>query len=219
MTATERSAARRLADDYWTYRVQNRHFLNLLYGELRFLEQWNDQSAEGIQRFRDDFGAFAETALTAPSVSAEERILLDTVAAAARYDRDSTTWWSELEAPNLQSGLISVLFPSLAMQPLASEDDGNRYLEKLRRFPALVEQLTERLEEGRVAGRVPLRLHVEQTLGKIDDLLGRPMADDPLMAQAAPHSVDGETSERFRAGMYSIVPPAAFRSSPRTFEK
>ena len=41
MTATQ------LADEYWAFRLANRHFISLMMGDVTHLDQWNDFSEEG----------------------------------------------------------------------------------------------------------------------------------------------------------------------------
>ena len=41
MTATQ------FADEYWAFRLANRHFISLMMGDVTHLDQWNDFSEEG----------------------------------------------------------------------------------------------------------------------------------------------------------------------------
>ncbi len=190
-----------LADEYWDRRLANRHFINLMMGELRHLEQWNDLSADGLASWRSELDEILNRTEHTGADSQHDQVLLETVRASAFSDRHTTAFWPEITASSRQSGLISTLFPSLTLQPLATESDGRRYIEKLHRFPAMIEQLADRMEEGAKAGVVPLALHARQTMAKLDDLLAVPVADDPILAQPGPADLDDRSREAWRDGV------------------
>lgn len=192
------NSARSLADRYWTFRLDHRHFANLARGDLSRLERWDDLSAEGIAEAGKASLEFARSARRAGSATGTDRVLPDTVAAAAFMDAAVGAWWSELQAPSRQSGLLSALLPALRMQPLVTADHGRRYLEKLHRFPTMIDQLVDRLEDGARAGITPLALHVNQTIEKLEELLDRPPEENPFLAQAPPVELNRGEATRWR---------------------
>ena len=196
---------RALADEYWEFRLDHRHFSNLGRGDLSRLERWDDLSAEGTSAAREASLAFVRRAQDASSSKAPDRVLLDTVSATAFMDAAAGVWWPELQAPSRQSGLLSALLPAIHLQPLVTADHGRRYLEKLRRFPALIEQLANRLEEGAGMGIVPLSLHIDQTVGKLEEVLDRPRGEDPFITQAPPMELDPVESARWRDDLVTAV--------------
>jgi len=195
MTATVQA----LADQYWEFRLEHRHFANLSRGELSRLERWDDLSSDGTAASREAFLRFAAEAAQVTAEEPSDRILAETLAAAAFMDASVTVWWPELQAPSTQSGLLRSLIPALYLQPLVTADHGRRYLEKLAGFPAMVEQLVDRLREGRAAGVAPLSRHVRQTMGKLDEILARPPADDPVATQPAPAELGTNEAARWPA--------------------
>lgn len=195
MTAT----ARGLADEYWEFRLDHRHFANLARGEVSRLEQWDDLSAEGLSAGREAFLRFADDAARITVETPSDRILTETVAASAFMDAAVAVWWPQLQAPNWQTGLVSGLLPALHLQPLVTAEHGRRYLEKLGRFPAMVEQLVARLEEGAATGVAPLARHVSQTIGKLDEIMARPPAQDPIATQPPPTDLGPVETSRWRA--------------------
>ncbi|MCY4370850.1 MAG: DUF885 domain-containing protein [bacterium] len=199
------SGAPTLADEYWGFRLDHRHFANLARGELSRLERWDDLSAEGLSTARETCLRFVRRAERADASEGSDRVLMDTVAAAAFMDAGVGVWWPELQAASRQSGLLSALLPALHLQPLVTADHGRRYLEKLRRFPYMIDQLVNRLEEGAGTGVVPLTPHVEQTLGKLDEVLARPTADDPFIVQAPPTELDPVEATRWRDDLVGAV--------------
>ena len=197
MTAT----AVALADEYWEFRLEHCHFANLARGELSRLERWEDLSAEGIAASREAFLRFARSAAHVTVGEASDRILAETVAAAAFMDATVTVWWPQLQAANSQTGLLSVLVPALHLQPLVTADHGGRYLDKLGRFPEMIDQLIDRLEEGAATGIVPLARHVRQTIRQLDLVLARPPGDDPIATQPAPTELGPVEASRWRAAL------------------
>ena len=193
--------ARTLADEYWDYRVENRHFANLARGELSRLEQWDDLSAEGLSAGREVYLRFASEAARVTVETASDRVLAETVAAGAFMDAAVPVWWPQLQAPNWQTGLVSGLLPALHLQPLVTADHGRRYLEKLGRFPAMVDQLVGRLRQGAATGVAPLGRHVHQTIGKLDEVLARSSAEDPIATQPAPTELGPVETTRWRTAL------------------
>ena len=189
--------ARALADEFWEFRLDNRHFSNLGRGELSRLERWDDLSAEGSEAIREACLRFAERAGDSAALAGADRTLAETVEAAAFMDASVGVWRAQLGVAGRQAGLLSALVPALHLQPLVTADHGRRYLEKLRRFPALIDQLVERLEEGAAIGRAPLARHVRQSIGQLDRFLARPPEDDPIATQAAPIELDPVAASRW----------------------
>ena len=200
-----KTGARSLADEYWTFRLDHRHFSNLGRGELSRLEQWDDLSAEGLSASRETSLRFVRRAQREVVSTVSDQVLMDTVAAAAFMDATVGVWWPQLGAPSRQSGLLSALLPALHLQPLVTADHGCLYLEKLRRFPAMIDQLVDRLEEGAATGIMPLALHLDQTIGKLEEVLGRSPADDPIATQAAPTELGPSEAMEWRNDLVAAV--------------
>ena len=198
-------SATNLADEYWAYRVANSHFENLSMGELLYLERWDDLSAEGIDSNERAYAGFAKRAVEISAVSATDQILLDTVEAAARMDASIGVWWAELQSPSRQVGLITDLVPGLHLQPLITADHGARYIEKIRALPNMIFDLAERLEEGAAKGIVPVQLHVEQTVGAINQMLDVALEDDPILAQLPPDEMSSDEAELWRQNLAAAV--------------
>ena len=197
--------ARALADEYWEFRLEHLHFANLSRGELSRLERWEDLSADGLAGSREAFLGFAAMAAQVTGEQDSDRILAETVAATAFMDASVSVWWPQLQATSAQSGLLASLIPALYLQPLVTAEHGTRYLEKLRGFPAMVDQLVERLREGRASGRVPLARHARQTIGKLEQILARPPAEDPIAEQPPPTELGPHEAARWRSEVVSAI--------------
>lgn len=199
------ASARALADEYWEFRLDTRHFSNLSRGELSRLERWDDLSATGTSATREACLRFASRAGSTTVGTGADRTLAETIEAAAFMDANVGVWWPQLGAASLQAGLLTMLVPALNLQPLVTADHGTRFLEKLRRFPEMIGQLTDRLEEGAAVGRVPLARHVRQTIEKLDQSLARPPADDAVATQAAPLELAGAEADRWHDDLVAAV--------------
>ena len=199
------TTARALADQYWEFRLEHLHFANLSRGELSRLERWDDLSAEGLAASREAFGGFEARAAHVTIQETSDRILAETVAAAAFMDASVTVWWPQLQAPSAQSGLLRSLIPALYLQPLVTPEHGLRYLAKLRGFPAMIDQLVGRLREGRSTGVVPLARHVRQTMGKLEQIIARPPAEDPIANQPPPTDLGTDEATRWRSEVVKAI--------------
>ena len=199
------TTSRELADRYWEFRLDHRHLANLGRGELSRLERWDDLSAEGTSAARETSLGFVRRAEGAVASTTTDQVLLDTVAATSFMDAAVGVWWPELQAASRQSGLLSALLPALHLQPLVTADHGRIYLEKLRHFPAMIDQLVDRLEEGARTGIVPVALHVDQTIGKLEEVLARPPAEDPFTSQAPPAEPGPAGEGGWRADLEAAV--------------
>ena len=197
--------ARTLADQYWEYQLENHHFVNLSRGDLSRLEQWDDLSVEGISASREACLDFVRRAGEVNAEGVTDRVLAETVAAVAYMNATVGVWWPELQAASLQAGLLTALLPALHLQPLVTAEHGKRYLEKLGRFPEMVDQLVARLGQGAATGIVPLSLHVRQTLGKLDQVLTRPAEDDPVATQPPPTELGPVEAERWQSALVEAI--------------
>lgn len=202
MSATE------IADRYWDFYRRHSHFVNLVLGDLTYLELWDDVSDEGEREAREGYESFAKEALR---MAADDRTLLETVAAAADMNAAETLWVVELQYPNLQSGLIAFLLPLLAMQPLRTAEDGDRYIAKLAAFPAFIEAVVARLKSGAQAGVVPVDVNVEATIAKLDELVGRPASESRFATQPAPDEDDGSWHDRLVEAVERYLFPGCVR--------
>lgn len=69
----------------------------------------------------------------------------------------------------------------------------------------MIDQLVERLEEGAATGVAPLARHVRQTVGKLDGILSRPAAEDPIAIQPAPAELGPVAANRWRAALVEEI--------------
>lgn len=197
------TASRELADAYWQYRQQTNHFAGLMRGDLSHLESWTDISAAGTLSAVARYESFASSARALRSDDLTDQTLAATVEASATSDALTYAAQAELMGPNLQMGIVSWLLPGLTVQPLVTTDHGDRYLEKIKSFPAFVDQLIDRLIEGVASGRVPLARHAADTAAKLSALLAEP--SEPFADQSAPVEMTSVQAEAWSSDLADLV--------------
>ncbi len=172
------------ADEYRAFVERADFWAELRRGSLASLERWDDASEGGSLGTQSEATTFRDRAARLQEgASLVDRSLLGTIEATADLLRLILATLYELTIPNPEVGLLANLLPFLPRQPLVTADDGDRYLEKLERFPAFATQMGDRLASGAAQGRTVLRRHAASTAealaALIDDL-------SPLLRQSAP---------------------------------
>jgi uncharacterized protein (DUF885 family) len=181
------SAAQSIADEYWDLFQETDHFTALWHGELKFLERWEDLSEEGLSsrraRLLDIAGRARAAAVGADTA---DQITLSTVAWHATSAAAQTEAAALLEAHNPVIGVHSLVEAFLARYTLKTVDHGNRYLEKLRGFGVMIDQMIDGLRRGRETGWVPNDLHVQMMIDVLDRSLATDAATHPFTRQPVP---------------------------------
>ena len=206
------SDARAIADEYWKLFRETDHFTALWEGELDYLEEWDDLSSDGLAERRARLENRAERAEHARAdADLEDQITLSNVMWHARAAAASTEAAHLIERHNPVVGAYSLLATFLSRYTLHTEEHGRRYLEKLRRLPALVDQMSDGLRVGAETGWLPNDLHVRMMIGVLDRTLVTDPADDPLNGQPAPTDGYPEWESQVTAIIAGEIRPALRR--------
>lgn len=195
-----------LLDEAWGLYLELDDQLPMWESDLDQLERWVTSSPAATADRRRRAEAMVErlTAAVDGATTAARASLLS-MAQGLREVAATSDVRAELTMPNADIGLVAYLHWAVNGYALVTPEHGERYHEKLRRFPATVDDLVDRLDEAALAGRAPLRRHSERAVELIDSLLVSDVADDPLLAQAPPTESDDAAAERFRAGVAELV--------------
>ena len=196
-----------LADEYFEHRQASEPNRLLYFGQVDGLENWEDLRGSAIAERQAVLRRFAERAdLLVDGASADDRILLETVAFTARAAAHVLTWRTEQTMVNPAFGLHTTLSTFLGRFSLVTVEHGDNYLQKLRRLPAMLEQLGQEIAASAGLGNVALRRHLEDAADAIDAMVTRP-ADgaDPLAAQPAPIELSQETAAAWHGEVERIV--------------
>jgi uncharacterized protein (DUF885 family) len=175
-----------------------------------------DMTVAGEERRRADLERLREEASTVEPdlLDADRRItrevLLRTISDALVGLSASAPDYTVTPLPH--TGSAGTVMISLPKSFLRTADDAEGYLERCAKVPAWLTTAQERLDNGREAGRFPVRRLVLATVEQIDAYLAAPVTEDPLLAVPAP--ADGEPPgwrERVAASVVEHVRPALAR--------
>ncbi len=207
-----------LGDRYVAYRKRTEHELALWSGDMLHLERWDDVTAGGLESRRRSLEEFEREALELLAEGASdwrERSLGETVAFGAWSARTQMAWREELRWVNHTMGVIPMTLTFLPRFPLATAEDGARYLEKLHGFGTFVDMWRARLDDGARAGIVPIRHHVASLIHQIEVLLRRQMSATRLARQAPPSRLSPAAAAAWREQLLltldTTVAPALHR--------
>lgn len=197
-----------LVEDGWQLYLELDDTGPLWESDVDQIERWVSSSADHTAAVRERCGAMVtrlEDAAAADGASTTDTVSLLTAAAGLRLLAATADVSVELTMPHPTQGLLSYLHWAVNGYTLRTAEHGERYHEKLRRFPDVVDELVDRLDEAAIEGRAPLRRHSRESVAALDRLLATDVGDDPLVEQAPPSELDEAGAERFRTGVAEIV--------------
>lgn len=196
---------RDLADEYYAYR-QSTDINRLLWdGSLENLERWEDVSPEAVATRQQKLRDFADRAeaLEIDEDDLTQVALRDAVVHTARATAVQLTWSTELSDVNPRIGMLALAEVFLSRFPLASDEDGERYLTKVRTMPEMLRDLVAVVQAAALEGRTALALHLRQTGEALRTLATNPA---PLLAQEPP--TESSDAEAWSRELASIVEEA-----------
>ncbi len=194
-----------IADELKAHRTEFDLEAALWNGDVANLERWPDWSAAGINANMAGLLDIASRAEAVPTTGTANRNLVEAVAFSARADAAILEIRPHLRALDPAFGLLSVMQTFLPRFPLVTADQGARYHEKLRAFPAFVDGWSERLRAAVPVGDVPIRHIVLEQIGLVDELLSTPMSSGPFGQQAAPTQLDEPAAVAWTATLYRLL--------------
>jgi uncharacterized protein (DUF885 family) len=197
----------RCADEMLAEQPQAATSLGLDTGARAALRaRWDDRSAAGIAAQHDACAARLATlrALDPKGLTADDRLTLDTV-----------TWAHALGAKGrgfkhgvntLQAAMTQAATPYVVSQmtgafaelpdflsrehPIASRDDADAWLQRLRGCAVAFDAETERLKEDAARGVAPPRAVLDTVLQQMADAVAQPAADSELLRGLAQRCAD-----------------------------
>ncbi len=199
---------RDLVDRFWAYRHEVDDQTPLWDSQLDQVERWVTTSMEHTEEVRRRMLAFAREAaelLERRALDARDRATVRTLADAAQLDAASVDVTVELVLPHPDMGLHSYLFWAVNNFPLRTAEHGERWLDKLARFPATVDELRARLVTAAQSERVPIASHTARAIELLDQHLASEVADDPLLQQPAPTELDEAATDAWRSRVADAV--------------
>ena len=195
-----------LLDDVWSLYRELDDRTPMWESDLDQIERWVSSSTAHTASVRARCEqAIGELEAAVSEADTGRRVSLLTAAAALRSLAATADTGVELSLTHPEQGLLGLLHWAVPGYALTTEAHGERYLDKLRRFPAAIDELGVRLREAAAADRAPLRRHADAAVAKLDTLLASDVAEDPLLAQAPPTELDDAGADRFRGEVAELV--------------
>lgn len=197
-----------LADRYVDFRQATEAHRLLYFGQTDHLADWEDISPSAVAERQAALRSFADDAdaLAAADTTADEEILLDTIATTARAAATALTWRTEQTMVNPAFSFHTSVLNFVARYSLVTSQHGDDYLTKLRRLPALLDEIGRELVVSAAAGNIALARHLNASASSIDGYLAGPSGgDDPLAAQSPPSELGEAETAAWTAEVRQIV--------------
>ncbi len=187
-----------IADRYWEAFLEARPTDATLHGDHRYDDRIEDVSEEADARQRSRWLALlAEVDAIDPAVLDSADQVTRELLRAELTDAMQAVDVREIELRFDQNTAVHAELFVVAPQVSAPTPESARALvDRHRRMPGLLEQVTERLRSGLEAGRTPARINIERSLNQLDKYLASPLERDPFATFAGPPGWDGEAGWR-----------------------
>jgi uncharacterized protein (DUF885 family) len=211
-----RTALLSLADEYWTSQMASYPLYATAIGDRRFLTGLppNDEGAIERESRRLRGCLDRANAIKVEGLEPADRVthaaLLDELAYELGVAESGLARWSvdPLDGPQVE--LLNVA----SYQPFATEEDGRAAVERWRAMGPWVDRHVDRLRSALADGLVAPRALVDSVVDELDDLLGRPIEDWPLLEPALAERPDWPDGARERlaadltAAVHDAIRPA-----------
>ncbi len=176
-----------LADRFWEAILEQSPTTATMYGDERFDDRLEDPSAVGRARARGlaESTLRAALAIDAGDQPLEDRITLDMVRVVCELQIEQDDQRVDLLRPIDQMGGPQTLLPTIATFQLADTPERlERFLARLRAYPAYMAANIELLQEGLATGLTAPRIVTERTIAQLERLLQTPAEDSVVVKMA-----------------------------------
>ncbi len=181
------SPVNRLADGFWEAILEQSPSTATMYGDDRYGDRLEDPSPAGRARARAlaESTLQAATAIDAADQPLEDRITLDMVQVVCRLQIEQDDQRIDLLRVVDQMGGPQTLLPTLAtFQPADTPDSFERFITRLRAYPAYMAANIGLLREGTSTGLTAPRIVTERTIAQIERLLRTPAEESVVVTVA-----------------------------------
>ena len=176
-----------LADRFWEAILEQNPTTATMYGDERYDDRLEDPSTVGRARARElaESTLRAALAIEADDQALEDRITLDMVRVVCELQIEQDDQRVDLLRPVDQMGGPQTLLPTIAtFQPADTPERFERFIARLRAYPAYIAANIELLQEGITTGLTAPRIVTERTIAQLERLLETP-ADDSVVVKMA----------------------------------
>jgi uncharacterized protein (DUF885 family) len=191
-----------LADRFWEAILEQNPTTATMYGDERYDDRLEDPSSVGRGRARElaESTLRAALAIDAGDLPLEDRITLDMVRVVCELQIEQDDQRVDLLRPIDQMGGPQTLLPTLASFQLADTPERlERFIARLRAYPAYISANIELLQEGLASGLTAPRIVTERTIAQLERLLETPVEDSVVVKMAR------VASEADRARVLAVV--------------
>ena len=191
-----------LADRFWEAILEQNPTTATMYGDERYDDRLEDPSSVGRGRARElaESTLRAALAIDAGDQPLEDRITLDMVRVVCELQIEQDDQRVDLLRPIDQMGGPQTLLPTLASFQLADTPERlERFIARLRAYPAYISANIELLQEGLASGLTAPRIVTERTIAQLERLLETPVEDSVVVKMAR------VASEADRARILAVV--------------
>jgi uncharacterized protein (DUF885 family) len=176
-----------LADGFWEAILEQNPTTATMNGDERFDDRLEDPSAVGRARARElaESTLRAALAIDAGDQPLEDRITLDMVRVVCELQIEQDDQRVDLLRPIDQMGGPQTLLPTIATFQLADTPERlERFIARLRAYPAYMAANIELLQEGLASGLTAPRIVTERTIAQLERLLETPAEDSVVVKMA-----------------------------------
>jgi uncharacterized protein (DUF885 family) len=180
-----------LATEYWDEHLRTHPLQATDIGDRRFDDRLSDNTPAGRERETAALTAMRArvAAVSAAALSSSDRVtrtlLLGEIDAGLALNSCALDDW----AVDARDGTQVEFMRLPELQPTRTPAEGWKWVARLEKMGAYIDQETANLRRGLAAGKVATADEIKRVLGQLDDLLAKPDEKWPLRAPAsAPHS-------------------------------
>lgn len=181
------SPVNRLADGYWEATLEESPTTATMLGDSRYDDRLEDPGPAGRARARSlaERTLAAANDIDAADQPLEDRITLDMVQVICELQIEQDNQRIDLLRPVDQMGGPQTLLPTVAtFQPADTPERLERFLTRLRAYPAFIAANIELLEEGIASGLTAPRIVTERTIAQLERLLETPPEESVVVTMA-----------------------------------
>jgi uncharacterized protein (DUF885 family) len=187
-----------LAIEYWDTHLRAHPLQATEIGDRRFDDKLPDNTPAARARAMAALSALRARveAVPAPALSAADRVtrslLLGEIDAGLAVGGCALDDW----AVDARDGTQVAFMRLPELQPVRTVAEGWRWVARLEKMGAYIDQETANLRRGLAAGKVATADEIRRVLGQLDDLLAKPDEKWPLRAPASAPHADWPAHER-----------------------
>jgi uncharacterized protein (DUF885 family) len=195
----------RLAEDYQDFRLRTAPTWAHMIGEYRYADRFDEVSRAAEDAAAEESRAFAAraSAIEEDTLDDQERVTRSIIAwdagSRAGLLDSRTTEFAANPIFGVQASL-GVYIPKLAVP---DTEVAEAMVGKFEHVAVYFHDLAERHREGLASGRTPARFAVQQTVSQLDEWLGTPVNQDPMLAVQDPPS--GMDAARWHERLLAVV--------------